>query len=267
MRHESEQRPALACSMVSRTGRYWAGPGPKMSDEETTPHEKPMEGQVVDPPTVHLNKEAQEGTDEVSEELKDTMHIARAARDGEEEQFAKLYERVAPALFSWARLRIPPSIRPFLDEQDVVQEVWLRAVEIIDRYDPDKVNFRAWIFRVAKNVLLEAMRKLRADPRLRMEGGPSTRLFVIQNCPDDVTLMSARMRRDERIKLFTGFVDELGSPDKEILVHCGLEGLKAQEVADRIDISREAVIKRWQRLRESLRTNGMLKGLVIDEEA
>ena len=117
------------------------------------------------------------------------------------------------------------------------------------------------------DVLLEAMRKLRADPRLRMDGGPSTRLFVIENCPDSVTLMSARMRRDERIKIFTGFVEELESPDREILVHCGLEGLKAQEVADRLELNREAVIKRWQRLRETLRSNGLLKGIVIDEEA
>ena len=238
-----------------------------MSDEETTPDKEPKEGQVVDPPTVHLEEAAQGDAKEADENLYETMHLARAARDGEEEQFEKLYERVAPSLFSWARLRIPPAVRPFLDEQDVVQEVWIRAVEIIDRYDPDNVNFRAWIFRVAKNVLLEAMRKLRADPRLRMEGGPSTRLFVMQNCPDSVTLMSARMRRDERIKLFTGFVEELESPDREILVHCGLEGLKAQEVAERIDLSREAVTKRWQRLRETLRNNGMLKGIVIDEEA
>ena len=195
------------------------------------------------------------------------MQLAKAAKEGKEDQFDKLYQRVAPSLFSWARLRIPPSIRPFLDEQDVVQEVWIRAVEIIERYDPDKVNFRAWIFRVAKNVLLEAMRKLRADPRLRMDGGPSTRLFVIENCPDSVTLMSARMRRDERIKIFTGYVEELESPDREILVHCGLEGLKAQEVADRLELNREAVIKRWQRLRETLRNNGMLRGIIIDEEA
>ena len=238
-----------------------------MIDEETTSDEEPEEGQVVDPPTEHLKKAEQDDAQGSPEELHETMKLAKAAKDGQEEQFEKLYERVAPSLFSWARLRIPPAVRPFLDEQDVVQEVWIRAVEIIDRYDPEKVNFRAWIFRVAKNVLLEAMRKLRADPRLRMEGGPSTRLFVIQNCPDNVTLMSARMRRDERIKIFTGYVEELGSPDREILVHCGLEGLKAQEVADRIDLSREAVIKRWQRLRETLRSNGLLKGIVIDEEA
>ena len=140
-----------------------------MSDEETTPDKEPKEGQVVDPPTVPLEEAAQGDAKEANENLYETMHLARAARDGEEEQFEKLYERVAPSLFSWARLRIPPAVRPFLDEQDVVQEVWIRAIEIIDRYDPDKVNFRAWIFRVAKNVLLEAMRKLRAAPRLRME--------------------------------------------------------------------------------------------------
>jgi RNA polymerase sigma factor (sigma-70 family) len=146
-----------------------------------------------------------------------------------------------------------------------VQEVWIRAVSIIDRYDSEKVNFRAWIFRVAKNVLLEAMRKLRADPRLRMDGGPSTRIFVVQNCPDNVTLMSVRMRRDEGIKMFTDYIEDLDSPDREILVHCGLEGLSAQEVADRLDLTREAVTKRWQRLRETLRGNGMLKGIVIDD--
>ncbi len=241
-----------------------------MSDEKSTPDKEPedsVEGRVIEPPTTHITKAEGEGAGEAPENLHETMQLAKAAKEGKEDQFDKLYQRVAPSLFSWARLRIPPSIRPFLDEQDVVQEVWIRAVEIIERYDPDKVNFRAWIFRVAKNVLLEAMRKLRADPRLRMDGGPSTRLFVIENCPDSVTLMSARMRRDERIKIFTGYVEELESPDREILVHCGLEGLKAQEVADRLELNREAVIKRWQRLRETLRNNGMLRGIIIDEEA
>jgi len=215
-----------------------------MVDQEVHSEDDPKKEPVVDPPT---------------------MRLAKAAQGGSEESFEQLYERLAPSLFSWARLRIPPSIRPFLDEQDVVQEVWIRAVSIIDRYDSEKVNFRAWIFRVAKNVLLEAMRKLRADPRLRMDGGPSTRIFVVQNCPDNVTLMSVRMRRDEGIKIFTDYIEDLNSPDREILVHCGLEGLSAQEVADRLDLTREAVTKRWQRLRETLRSNGMLKGIVIDD--
>ena len=215
-----------------------------MVDQEVNSEDDPKKERLVDPPT---------------------MRLAKAAQGGSEESFEQLYERLAPSLFSWARLRIPPSIRPFLDEQDVVQEVWIRAVSIIDRYDSEKVNFRAWIFRVAKNVLLEAMRKLRADPRLRMDGGPSTRIFVVQNCPDNVTLMSVRMRRDEGIKMFTDYIEDLDSPDREILVHCGLEGLSAQEVADRLDLTREAVTKRWQRLRETLRGNGMLKGIVIDD--
>lgn len=215
-----------------------------MKEQEGTPQEDPEREQIFDPPT---------------------MRLAKAAQGGSKESFDKLYERLAPSLFSWARLRIPPSIRPFLDEQDVVQEVWLRAVSIIDRYDPEKVNFRAWIFRVAKNVLLEAIRKLRADPRMRMESGPSTRIFVVQNCPDSITLMSVRMRRDEGIKIFTDYIDNLSSPDREILIHSGLEGLSAQEVADRLNLTRESVTKRWQRLRETLRSNGMLKEIIIDE--
>jgi RNA polymerase sigma factor (sigma-70 family) len=202
---------------------------------------------------------------ESSEGMAEEQVLAKALRDGEESDFNGIYERVAPALFSWARLRIPPSVRPFLDEQDVVQEVWIRAVAILDRFDPAKMSFRAWILKVAKYVLLEAIRKLRADPWVRMKGGPSTRFFVLHNCPDSVTRLSARMRRDERVEAFTSYVEAMPSPDREILMHCGLEDQKADEVATRLEMTPEAVLKRWQRLRKTLRENGILRGILMEE--
>jgi DNA-directed RNA polymerase specialized sigma24 family protein len=43
-------------------------------------------------------------------------------------------------------------------------------------------------------------------------------------------------------------VQSLEEEDRMLLVHLGLEGLSQAEVAERLQIGREAVAKRWQRL-------------------
>ena len=53
-------------------------------------------------------------------------------------------------------------------------------------------------------------------------------------------------------------VEELEPTDREILIHCGLEGLSGAEV----NLSREMVFKRWQRLRERLRERKLGEELV-----
>src|SRR6187551_1373845 len=70
--------------------------------------------------------------------------------------FEELYIEVAPALYAWAELRIRPEMRRNVDPQDVVQEVWLRAVKKHASFDPAVMHFRAWILAIAKNVLLES---------------------------------------------------------------------------------------------------------------
>ncbi len=54
------------------------------------------------------------------EEL-DTQGLARAAKAGDDARFAELYERIGPALFTWASLRIRPSMRGVLDPQDMAR--------------------------------------------------------------------------------------------------------------------------------------------------
>ena len=64
-----------------------------------------------------------------------TLKWVRAAQKGDEDSFAKLYEHLAPALLTWAELRIRGEQRATLDPQDLVQEVWYRARRAIDSFD------------------------------------------------------------------------------------------------------------------------------------
>ena len=181
-------------------------------------------------------------------ERMDTRELARQAQSGDSARFAELYERIAPSLYTWAELRIRPELRQWVDPGDVVQEVWCRAWRVFGTFDPATGSFRFWVFRIAKNVLLEAFRKLDNPAfKARSRDGASKALELL-DVPDSATAVSRRVSKDESLKLVAKWVQSLEEEDRMLLIHCGIEGLTQAEVAERLQLPRETVAKRWQRL-------------------
>ena len=182
----------------------------------------------------------------------ETLLLVRKAKDGDAGSFGTLYEKIAPALYTWADLRIRREFRQHVSPEDVVQEVWCRAWKIFEKFDPDNGSFRYWIFRVAKNVLYEAFRILK-DPASTRGGGGTTRALMLDNIPDDATRITKRVARNESLSKCADWIRSLPEEDRKLVIHCGLEGLTYIQTAERLAIGKEAVAKRWQRLRERLR--------------
>ncbi len=179
-----------------------------------------------------------------------TARWLTAAKGGDAEGFAQLYEHIAPALHTWAELRLRPEQRAVLEPGDLVQEVWFRAWRALEDFDPEVTPFRFWIFRIAKNVLLEATRS--AQRPERAGSGSSERLRALEALADTVTGVSRRLARDEGLAAFRAAVAALDPEDQKLVLHCGLEGLPYREVGPRLGLGIEAVAKRWQRLRARL---------------
>lgn len=187
------------------------------------------------------------------DDVLDTQGLARAAKAGDDVRFAELYERIGPALFTWASLRIRPSMRGVLDPQDVVQEVWVRAWKAFPEFDPAEQSFRMWIFRIGKNVMLEGFRKAqRAGSAAGSPAGSSTRLFQQQNVPDSATAVSRRLARHEGVQAVLDWVAKLDEEDQKLFVFCGLEGLSYVEISERTQVHKDTIAKRWQNLRARL---------------
>lgn len=183
------------------------------------------------------------------DERLETQELAARAHAGDSARFGELYERIAPSLYTWAEIRIRPDLRQWIDPGDVVQEVWCRAWKIFGSFDPQVVTFRYWVFRVAKNVLLEAFRKLESPAfKARSRDNGHSRAVELVDVPDSATAITRRVAREESLQLFARWVQSLEEEDRMLLVHLGLEGLSQAEVAERLQIGREAVAKRWQRL-------------------
>lgn len=176
--------------------------------------------------------------------------------------FEELYVEVAPALYAWAELRIRPEMRRNVDPQDVVQEVWLRAVKRHASFDPAASNFRAWILAIAKNVLLESFRKLRRTPLLEADLGRASRAFTLDGCPESITSFTQRLSKDDAVRRFLELAGSLEEDDRQILVRCGLEERTCADTARELELSEDAVIKRWQRLRTRLRGEAWTRAIL-----
>ena len=77
-----------------------------------------------------------------------------AARAGAEWAWRELYRDLAPALARYARAS------RVADPDDLVGEVFLRAVGALDRFEGDGRQFRAWMYTLLRNAIVDERRKV-----------------------------------------------------------------------------------------------------------
>lgn len=177
-----------------------------------------------------------------------TQELALRARSAPHEGFAQLYARVAPALLVWGRLHVGEALRARLDPEDLLQETAARAWRGFADFDAKQACFRTWMFGIARNVLLEALKRLRSSPGAAAHLSTGAMLVT----PDDATSLTRSVVRREDLTAFARHVDGLPRDEQRLLVYRGLEERSHDEVAQLLNTSPEAAAKRWQRLRERL---------------
>lgn len=159
-----------------------------------------------------------------------------------------LYESVAPAVYGWAAMRIPASLRARIDPEDVLQEVLCRIIASDKGFDPALGSVRSWVFGFARRVLHEALR------RCAREGAVGERLQLtdLDLVPEQATSLTRRVARAEILRAFIARVESLDEEERRLLLLRGLEGLEHVDIARELGITSAAVAKRWQRLRDRL---------------
>ncbi|MEZ5988044.1 MAG: sigma-70 family RNA polymerase sigma factor [Planctomycetota bacterium] len=172
-------------------------------------------------------------------------------RSGRREAFPRLYGRVLPALRMWSSLRVPAGLRARLDPEDLIQEVWYRAVAGFGDFDPARGSFRSWVFGIAGNVLRMELRSLGR----RQRSGPPRSLDSLSAGEQaaDWTSASRKLARSEEFERVLAAAEALDEDSRRLLLFRGLEGLSHREVGERLGIGEAAAQQRWQRLRARLR--------------
>jgi RNA polymerase sigma-70 factor (ECF subfamily) len=82
--------------------------------------------------------------------------IARA-RKGDREAFADLYQRYLPMIYAYVRARVFDD----RDAEDLTEQVFLRAFQALDRYRGRGWPYSAFLYRVARNLVIDHFRRVR----------------------------------------------------------------------------------------------------------
>ncbi len=180
----------------------------------------------------------------------DTAHLTERACQGDREGLRQLHEHLAPALYSWVRLRLLE--HPFVnfDPSDIVQEVWLRVLAHIARYESSRASFRGWVFGIAGNVTAEWLRQ---SNRQRAHA-PSIDLDRLATEEVGFTCRITReMEASELCGKLWAWADQDATPlDRQLLLYRGLQGLPHAKVAHLVGREEQTIRNRWSMLRRRL---------------
>lgn len=89
----------------------------------------------------------------------DLAALLRACARGDEQQFARLYDLVAPRLFGLVR-RI---VRDPMQSEEVTQEVFLQIWQQAARFDPSSGSALAWMMTIAHRRAVDRVRSAQAQ--------------------------------------------------------------------------------------------------------
>jgi RNA polymerase sigma-70 factor, ECF subfamily len=161
--------------------------------------------------------------------------IARV-KNGSTGDFEQLVRRYQKPLF-----RIVGNLVPVWMAEDIVQDVFLTAFTQIQRFDARRGSFRTWIYRIARNRALNALKKKRerisADPPVTTDGRTPS---------DDLLVREAFLRLDQAL-------GELKFQDRVIFVLAELEGLSYAQIAHIESLALGTVKSRLSRIKAKLR--------------
>ena len=158
-----------------------------------------------------------------------------------------LFEILAREHLDGGRAFLLASVRDPIAAEDLLQETFLVAWRILDRYDR-KLPFGPWVRGIAGKLILNHRRKL----------GRSRMLY----CDEDVLLhldeAFERFARldgdtfDDRLEVLRDCLQRLTGPQRESIRLHYEHGLHCKEIAVRLELGLEAVKKHLQRGRAAL---------------
>ncbi len=202
-----------------------------------------------------------------SEESAEVQRLVEQARQHDEAAMGALLSTHAQRLLTSVRAELGERLRQRLESQDVMQQVYLDALNNIDKFvDQGHDSFFRWLRRIAVNRFCDVDRKafktekrgkeVRVGDVGRSVGVDDSLLNLLDHIPAGVSGPVTVADRSDRIKLLAGALNRLSEDHREVLRLRYLEELSVEETAARMNRTDRAIrglcVRALIRLRELL---------------
>lgn len=174
-----------------------------------------------------------------------TYGLFRRARAGDERALEQLCERFLPRMKRWARGRLPRAARSVEDTDDLVQEVFLRTLHRLGRFEYRQEHaLQAYLHRAIDNRIHNGLRHSRRRPAHR-------------ELSDDIASQQSSTLEElagrETVRRYEAALSRLRPADRDAIMaklelDCSLEELAAALGKPSPDAARKAVARAILRL-------------------
>lgn len=172
-------------------------------------------------------------------DVDETTRLVRDAKAGSPEAIERLYERLAPRLLAFIRLRLGRTLRAHLESRDILQAALLRSFERLPQLEGTGAGqMMAWLTRIAENEIRD-----RADyhKRQRRDAARDVPLDEAhQAIAADLRSMSSRIVLDEEAARLERAIERLTDDHREVILLRKFEELGYREIAARLGRSEDA---------------------------
>jgi RNA polymerase sigma-70 factor (ECF subfamily) len=188
-----------------------------------------------------------------------TEQTLARARAGDEDAFRALTDPHRREL----RLHIYRIVGSLHDAEDLLQETLLAAWRGLEQFE-ERASVRAWLYRIATNRSLDALRAGRRSPLPQMTDVPEPTRYgepiwlepypdlLLEGIPDDAPGPEARYEAREAVALaFVAGLQHLPPQQRAVLVLRDVLGYRAAEVAGMLDTTAESVNSLLRRARSA----------------
>ncbi len=145
------------------------------------------------------------------------------------------------------------------DIEDIIQEVFIKVYKNLNAFD-NTLKFSSWIYRIARNSTIDAIRKKHARPQaMQLEDDELLKVFISST---DIENETATKDRLDKVKTI---VDELPYKYKEVMVLKFLEQKNYEEIMDILKKPKGTVAALINRGRKIVMKEAKKQGLFLTQ--
>ena len=155
-------------------------------------------------------------------------NLVYKAIEGDEQAFASIYDAYLEGIYRFVYIRV----EDHQTAEDITSTVFLKAWENLKGYQPRGIPFRAWLFRIARNSVIDHY-------RTRKQSAPLD--AVINVVEDDAQPLSERIGERLQTDEVLAYMQKLTEDQRNVLALKFVQGLTTKEIAQALGKRQGAV--------------------------
>jgi len=158
----------------------------------------------------------------------DEVSLLNQLKDGNSGAYMQLYDHYHQKLYVYIlRFVKIPAIA-----EDILQDVFLKIWEVRQQINPG-MSFNGYLYRISRNMVFKLMKKIAADDELRLK--------VMHQLNNSVEEAHLKLQWKQYDKMLNDAVNLLPPKRQQVFKLCREQGMKYDEVAEKLGISRNTV--------------------------